>query len=239
MLLILNVTAMDQALEILVVEDESIISEVVKMMLEDMGHHVLAVAHNKTKAQEAIDAGGFNFAVLDINLEGGMEGIEMAEQLRQKRVPFMFLTSYADKYTLSEAKKTVPGAYVLKPFTEEELYTGIEMSLLHSGRAEEQTVNIKDGHRSQLLDPEDILYLKADNIYVEIYTSDRKIVSRQTLGAVMEKFPPHLFIRVHRSYIVNRKKIDILGSNSLQIGSITIPISRSHRAEVHRILSGE
>lgn len=230
---------MEDTLNILLVEDESIISEMIKMMLEDMGHEVNAVAHNKRKAEEMIDAGGFNFAVLDINLEGGMEGIELAEELRRQRVPFMFLTSYADKYTLSEAKKTIPGAYVLKPFSEEELYTGIEMTLLHSDKDSGQTVNIKDGHRSFLMNPDEILFLKADNIYVEVHTTEKKVVSRQTLSAVLEKLPQEQFIRVHRSYAVNRKRIDSLSRNSLQIGNVTIPISRSMREDVHRVLAVE
>lgn len=211
----------------------------IKMMLEDMGHEVNAVAHNKRKAEEMMEEGGFNFAVLDINLEGGMEGIELAEQLRKQRIPFMFLTSYADRYTLSEAKKTIPGAYVLKPFTEEELYTGIEMTLLHAEKDMEQTVNIKDGHRSFLMNPDEIMFLKADNIYVEVHTDEKKVVSRQTLSAVMEKLPGDQFIRVHRSYAVNRKRIDTLSRNSLQIGKVTIPISRSLREEVHRVLAVE
>ncbi|MEZ4722515.1 MAG: response regulator transcription factor [Flavobacteriales bacterium] len=227
---------MAESLDVIVVEDESIISEMLRVMLEDLGHKVVGVAHSKRAGQELIDRGGFNFAILDINLEGGIEGVELAENLKRDRVPFMFLTSYADKYTVNEAKRTVPGAYILKPFTEEELFTGLEMSLMHSTKNEDQTVNIKDGHRSQLLDPEDILYIKADNIYVEVYTKDKKVVSRQTLSAALDKLPPDLFIRVHRSYAVNRRKIDSLSRSSLQIGDTTIPISRSYRAEVSRFL---
>lgn len=225
---------MADLLNIIVVEDEGIISEMLKVMLEDMGHRVVGVAHNKHSGAELIDRGGFGFAILDINLEGGTEGIELAETLRKRRIPFMFLTSYADRHTVEEAKKTVPGAYIVKPFTEEELYTGLEMAVMHSAKNEDQTVNIKDGHRSQLFDPEDILYIKADNIYIEVYTKGRKVVSRQTLSAALEKLPRDLFIRVHRSYAVNRKKIDTLGRSSLQIGDVTIPISRSYKSEFTR-----
>jgi len=223
----------NESLNILLVEDESIISEMTKIMLEDMGHTVSAVAHTRRKALEAIENGQYDFAILDINIEGGMEGIELAGHISAKRIPFMFLTSYADKQTLSEAKKTVPGAYGLKPFTEEELFTGIEMSLMHAGKLDStKTVNIKDGHRSFLLDPDEILYLRADNIYIEVHAENKKVVSRQTLSAILEKLPKGQFIRVHRSYAVNRKKITALSKNSLQVGNESIPISRSYREEV-------
>lgn len=227
---------MSESLDILVVEDESIISEMIKVMLEDMGHKVIGIAHTKRKALEHIKRGGIDLAVVDINLEGGIEGIELSEELKRERIPFMFLTSYADRATLDQAKKTIPGAYVLKPFTEEELFTGLEMTIMHSGKVQENTVNIKDGHRSQILDPEEITYIKADNIYIEIYTSDKKVVSRQTLSAALEKLPEDIFIRVHRSYAVNRKKISSISRSSLQIGSLTIPISRSYRDELRRVM---
>ena len=66
-------------LKVLVIEDESIIAEMVKVMLEDFGHQVIGFAHNLSKAEEYISNGKFNFAVLDINLEGGMEGIKLGE----------------------------------------------------------------------------------------------------------------------------------------------------------------
>ena len=207
-----------------------------KVMLEGMGHKVVGIAHSKEKGMELIHKGGFNMAILDINLNGGIEGVDLGRELRKTRTPFLFLTSYADRYTLEKAKEVVPGAYVLKPFTEEEVFTGLEMAMLHAEKKDENAINIKDGHRSQLLDPDDILYIKADNIYVEVFTHDRKIVSRQTLSAALEILPPDQFIRVHRSYAVNRRKIETLGRSSLQIGRVTIPISRSYRAEVRKVL---
>lgn len=227
-------------MNILLIEDESIISEMTKIMLEDMGHTVAAVAHTKRKALEAIEHDNYNFAILDINLEGGMEGIELARHIGAKHIPFMFLTSYADKHTLSEAKKTFPGAYVLKPFTEEELFTGIEMSMMHAGKpVTGKTVNIKDGHRSFLMDPDDILFLKADNIYIEVHAEGKKVVSRQTLSAILEKLPKGQFIRVHRSYAVNKKKISAVSRNYLQVGVVSIPISRSYREDVLSLLGAE
>ena len=184
---------MSEQLKIIIVEDESLIAEMLKLMLEEMGHKVIGVVHTFLSGQLVIERGGYDLAILDINLHGKMEGIELAMELRENRIPFMFLTSYSDKATLDEAKKTVPGAYVLKPFTEEDIYTGLEMTLMHAESIavndEENTVSIKDGHKSRIIDHEDILYLKADNIYIEIYTTKTKVVSRQPLSAALEKLP--------------------------------------------------
>jgi DNA-binding LytR/AlgR family response regulator len=205
------------------------------MMLEDMGHRLVGVARNKVSAIKLIEKGGFDFACLDVNLEGGIEGVELSELLRKKRVPFMFLTSYLDKYTPDQAKKTLPGAYISKPFTEEDIFTGLEMSLLHAGRGEDQTVHIRDGHKSFLFEPEKILYIKVDNVYIEIHTVDRKVASRQSFSAVMEKLPRDIFARVHRSYAV-KKKIITIGKGYVQLETITIPLSKTYREEVADLL---
>ncbi len=222
----------DDALRIIVVEDESFISEMIKMMLEEMGYQVVGVAHNQQKASELIANLDFDFAILDINIEGKQEGIELAALVQEKDVPFMFLTSYADRNTLLEAKKSHPGAYVIKPFTEQELFAGIEMALMHHTSTNTKSIQIKDGHKAVLVNPDDILYVKADNIYIEVYTKNKKIVSRQTLSAFIEKLPEGQFIRVHRSFLINRNNVDSISKNKLEVGGAVIPISRSFKVEL-------
>ena len=79
----------------------------------------------------------------------------------------------------------------------------------------------------------DIVLLRADNIYVEVHTIDRRILTRQTLSTFLEELPKDKFIRVHRSYAVNRDFIASVSKNSLEVEGETIPISRSFRDQVH------
>lgn len=90
-------------------------------------------------------------------------------------------------------KKTIPGAYVSKSFTEENIYTGLEMTLMHAESIAvndgENKVSIKDGYKSRIIYHEDIPYLKTDYIYIEIYTTKTKVISRQLLSVALEKLP--------------------------------------------------
>jgi len=230
---------MSVSLKVLVAEDEGLIAEMIKLMIEDMGHSVPFVVHNKKRALEVLSKESFDMAVLDINLEGGSEGIELARHLKEIHIPYMYLTSYSDKQTLGVAMQTVPGSYVIKPFTSEELYTGIQLTMLHKPPKADKPFTIKDGHKSQLIDPEHILYIKSDNVYVEIYTLEKKMVSRQTLSALLEQLPSDQFVRIHRSYAVNIKKIESISRNSIQIGRSILPISRLMREEVQKLLGGK
>ena len=138
-------------LRILIVEDESLIAEMIKVMVEDLSYPTPKIALTKEKALMYLEEGDIDFAILDINLRVGMEGIELAKKANEMEIPFMFLTSYSDQKTLKEATQTKPGAYVIKPFSEEELRAGIEMSLMHAKGNSDEFITIKDGHHSILL----------------------------------------------------------------------------------------
>lgn len=229
---------MAESLKILVVEDESLIAEMLRMMLEEMGHEVPFVAYTEDSGRNVLENESIDFAIFDINLKHGTEGINLARIARDKEIPFMFLTSYSDKGTVEQAKETKPGAYVIKPFTEEEVYTGIEMSLMHARGDRQDVITIKDGHRNILLKTDEVLFLKAENIYVEIYAKEKRYLTRLSLTGFLKDLPKHVFIRVHRSYAVNRNHITALTRNTLEIGKHVIPISRSYRDEVYIRLKG-
>jgi len=220
-------------LSILIVEDESLIAEMIRVMIMDMNYPRPKVALTKEAAIGFLESGKVDFAILDLNLREGMEGIVLAEIANQKGIPFMFLTSYSDQKTLQQAKETKPGAYVIKPFSEEELMAGIEMSIMHSKDNKDEVVSIKDGHRSILIKMDDIQLIKAENIYIEIFTVNKKYLTRMSLTSFLEQLPSKYFIRVHRSFAVNRKHIESITKSSIIVSGQRIPVSRSYRDEVH------
>lgn len=220
------------SLKILVVEDESLIAEMIRIMLEDVGHTVPHVAYKMSTAVKALEEEDIDFAVFDINLKGGAEGIELAKIAQNKGIPFMFLTSYSDRGTIDAAKITKPGAFVIKPFTEEELYSGIEMSLLHLSPKTDRVVTLKYGHHNLVLKADEIIFAKADNVYVEVYTTDKRHLIRQSLTAFAKALPGEGFIRVHRSFIINKKFITNHTRSAVYLGEYEVPISRSYKEEV-------
>jgi two-component system, LytTR family, response regulator LytT len=216
-------------MRILIIEDEDFFADMIKSMVKDMGHDVVGLAQTEAKAFKMIHETECDLVILDVNLEGNKEGLKLAKNLREEKIPFMFLTSFADSATLEEAKNSLPGSYLVKPFNEKELKASIEMALMHASVNKERVIRIKDGYKTVLLYPEDVLYVKADNLYIEVYTKTKKIVSRQTLMAFFEMLPPEQFVRVHRSFIVNKQNVDSVSNNRIEIGQTVIPVSRSFK----------
>ncbi|MCX6049986.1 MAG: response regulator [Chloroflexi bacterium] len=116
--------------KILIVEDEGIVAMELQERLRVMGYIVTGVATTGEMAFEKATHLRPDLILMDIKLKGNMDGVMATEQIRaQFDIPVIFLTAYADEYTLQRAKMTVPYGYVLKPFEERELYIAIEMAL--------------------------------------------------------------------------------------------------------------
>ena len=115
---------------ILVVEDESIVAKDIQKTLQRLGYEVPAIASSSVTAMEKIEDIRPNLVFLDIKLKGSEDGIQIAEQIKEKyNIPVIFLTSFVDKKTLERAKITEPYGYIVKPFNENDLITAVEMAL--------------------------------------------------------------------------------------------------------------
>lgn len=116
--------------QILVVEDESIVAEHIRRCLQRMGHSVPSVASSGEKAIKLMEEISPDLVLMDIVLEGEMDGIEAAKQIRSRfNIPVVYLTAFSDEKILERAKITEPFGYIIKPFTERELHINIEIAL--------------------------------------------------------------------------------------------------------------
>jgi PAS domain S-box-containing protein len=116
--------------QILVVEDESIVAEDMKAMLEGFGYAVPAVAFSGEEAVKKVLDTRPDLVLMDIVLKGQMSGVEAVERIRSRcNIPVVYVTAYADETTVRRAKVTEPFGYILKPFDAREVQTTIEIAL--------------------------------------------------------------------------------------------------------------
>lgn len=115
---------------ILVVEDESIVALDIQDRLESLGYEVPATIASGEKAIEQAGLLRPDLVLMDIQLQGPMDGVEAANQIRQRfGIPIIYLTANADHPTVQRAKVTEPFGYLIKPFEERDLHTTIEVAL--------------------------------------------------------------------------------------------------------------
>ena len=117
--------------KVLIVEDEPTIAQEIAFNLEDHGFEVVGIANSTEKAIAIIELNMPDVAMLDISIKGMKSGIELAEIIRERYTfPFIFLTSFSDKDTISKAAHTRPEGYLVKPFRDADLAPALELALI-------------------------------------------------------------------------------------------------------------
>lgn len=234
-----------------IAEDEMIIAEDLKDILESLGYEVAGIGISAREVLQLIEEHSPDLVLLDIQLKGGKDGIDIAQEIRDHyRIPFIFLTSHADQATLNRAREVNPYGYLLKPFEEPAIHAAIEMALANYQKENQHEDGVDAGPEMILSDSlfvrnkgmlvkirfTDILYLEADGNYTNIFSNDKKYVLRTILKSLEEKLLNHGFARIHKSFLVNLTKIDAIDAQSVHIGTKEIPISRTqHRWLLNQI----
>lgn len=233
--------------KILVVEDEIVIADNICEILDELGYEVLEPAINYTEALAFLKEEKPDLAMLDIQLAGSKDGIDLAWKIKEEYdIPFIFLTSNADPRTIERTKKLNPPAFLVKPFNKDDLYTSIELALYnHYGEtlpAQENKdlaqVIIKDAlfvktkNLFKKVRFNDILFIKAEHVYIELNViGQKKHLIRNSMNSFCERMPDDFF-RVHRSYAINMQHLDTINSSYVLVGDEQIPIGKNYREEL-------
>jgi putative two-component system response regulator len=142
----------DGIAKILIVEDERIISEDIKKRLQKLGYSVPSIARTGEEAIQKTKVLHPDLVLMDIVLEGEMDGIEAAAHIKSLcEIPIVYLTAYADRKTLERAKITEPYGYILKPFDDRDLHITIDIGL-HKHRMERKLKETEERLRKTLED---------------------------------------------------------------------------------------
>lgn len=240
---------------VLVVEDESIVSKDIQHSLKKLGYNVVGAASTGENAIElALDLKP-DIVLMDIMLKGELTGIDAAEQIRAVvNIPVVYLTAYADEGTLAKAKVTEPYGYIIKPFKEIDIHTSIEMAiykhmkevevrkerdLLYSlveNKDSKDFIFVKSNSRLVKLKTSDLYFVEALKDYVVINALNSRYTIHSTMKDIERKLPGDEFIRVHRSFIVRLDKIAAIEQPNLILENDkkVVPIGGSYKDELNK-----
>jgi DNA-binding LytR/AlgR family response regulator len=243
-------------ISILIVEDEAIVAADLQESLEQEGYIITGIASDAMKALKLYHEADIDLVLLDINIKGEWDGIETAGHLMAiKKLPFIYLTAYADEATFERAKATHPASYLLKPFQLTSLRMAIELAF--NNFRNQQTANLNDQLRTGEVSPDkngndyllrmhnavfirhgnrhvkvkldDIIYLSADSNHVQIHTPDNFFILRRSMQNLLDELHDSTMLRVHRSYAINSSFIEKIKRNQVFVSGQSIPIGRSYK----------
>ena len=231
-------------INILIVEDEFIISNDIATSLEDCGYNIAGIAENIDEAIEILKSKNVNMVLLDINLNQAVDGIQIAHIINSEySIPFIFVTAFTDTDTIERVKHTKPFGYVTKPFNDIDLKITIDLALnrfntINEKKSEKKNVQndeiifIKTKKGLEKINISNIRWIEAYDYYSFIRLEKEKILATITLKALEEKINSNSFIKVHRKYVVNLNFIEKFVGNNIEIANELIPISRSHKEKL-------
>ncbi|MBS1522294.1 MAG: response regulator [Bacteroidetes bacterium] len=238
-------------LKIGIVEDELVIARTILNTLDELGYAHCGPAINYTEALEMLEQDKPDLLLLDIQLSGKKDGIDVAGKLNESYpIPFIFLTANSDGETIDRAKKVRPHAYIVKPFTKEELFAAVEIAFSnftgHRIKTEQIAADsfpvkdymfVRDGYVFRKIFFNDLLYLVSDANYITLHLkSQKKVMVRSTLNDFIEQLDTRKFIRIHRSYSVNINLIDDVFPTEVTVSGTKIPIGKSYRDDLFKAL---
>jgi len=211
------------------IDDEPLALEVIKSLAAKVPF--IQVVGYFTNAFEAIDflaKEQVDLMFLDIKMPD-ISGIELMESLQQKPL-VIFTTAYAEHAVASYDLNAID--YLLKPFAFTRFlkacHKANEQLMLKQKAAPADSIFIKAGYEQIKIVFADLLYLEGAGNYMSFIMADgRRIMSRLTMAEVVSLLPADIFARIHRSYIVNKNKVDRIEKHQLHIGKVVIPVGSS------------
>lgn len=234
---------------VLIVEDEPIIAADLEDRLSEMGYEVPQQLHSGEAALEFLHQEKVDLILMDIQLEGKLDGIETARLILEKQqIPIIYLTSNTEQATFSRAKSTRPAAFLTKPFRGKDLQHAIELAITSSANSSLQPDSTQSTPSAHLFNDRlfikvkdrmvrilfvDILWLEADDYYCKLVTREKEFLITQPLKQMDESLSaiPE-FMRIHRSYIVNLSHVEEIGDVFVTIQKKQIPLNKSSKEEL-------
>lgn len=183
------------------------------------------------------------------------------EMMRIKQVPLIYLTAFTDTGTIERAKHTYPSAYLAKPYHQTNVRIAIELAVSNfavarqsgggkvvplennSSRAAAELgdkeailqmndcIFVKSNYTFVKIPLADILYIEAENNYVQLATADKKLLLRLSLGLLLEKINFKPLVRIHRSFAVNLNAIQSFTDQEVMVNKMSLPIGRSYKED--------
>jgi len=229
-------------LKCLIVDDEPVARKVLKEYADDVPFvEIIGEVDNPLKAQALLDKESVDLIFLDINMPK-LTGIEF---LRTTTIlPMVILTTAYAEHALDGFTLDVLD-YLVKPFSFERFlkscnkakdYQQLRKNAEKNIEVHENYFFVKCNGRIEKVLYDELLFVEAALNYVILHTVNGKMIVYLTIKGIMESLPAELFVKVHKSFIINLQKVNSIEGNIIHINKAEIPISQNSQDEIMKLI---
>lgn len=230
----------------LIIDDEPLAQRVIERYTENLPFlEIIQKCSNAVEAIEVLHNREVDLIFLDINMPG-LSGIDFLKTL--KKPPAVIITTAYAEFAIQGYELDVVD-YLMKPFAFERFYKAVQKAeeLMksreqrnsdnkESNKQDDTFIFIKSSKKTFKVNLNDILYIEALGDYVKIHTTEKMIISYQSLKNIENLMPSASFPRIHKSFIIALSRIDLIESNQVKIRDRLIPIGTNFKADFDRLI---
>lgn len=230
-------------MRILIVEDDFSFAVNVEMLIEQLGYIHLGTVDNGEEALAFIQKEKPDLILMDIDLNGFFNGIDIARKITHLDVPLIFMTTFNDEQVYKEAMLTNPYGYLVKPFDQISLRSQIERIHQQNTDDKKRPLRLDDcffvkvNEVLKRINYDDVLWIQSDRNYVDIYIDGKRFSAKISLSKLETQLNAPFLFRVHKQYIINLKKVEGVTANDVLISSKPIPIGNTYKEAFFKTLN--
>jgi len=228
------------------IDDEPKALDILKLFIAKIPFLVLqGTFRDPLQAMDHIAGNKPDLVFLDINMPA-LSGLQLLKSLTS--TPLVILTTAYSEHAIESYELNVVD-YLLKPFEFERFLKAVmkakDLFVLKSENERrgkrsrpkyEDVIYIKSGTKTFRIKTDTILYVEGLGNYVTFYLPDKKIISYLSFQEVLKMLPPEMFCRIHKSYIISLKHIDVIEKHQVIIKNRSIPIGQTFRGDLSKII---
>jgi DNA-binding LytR/AlgR family response regulator len=205
----------------IVIDDEELARTLLISYIKKLDFlELMGAFENPLEAISTLKNNAIDLVFLDIQMPE-LKGTDFAKMI-PANTKVIFTTAYSE-YAL-EGFDLNALDYLLKPITFERFLIAVN-KLKNEITTVEKTITVKSGYELHKLKLDEIVYIESDSEYVNFHTSTKKIMSHQTLKALANSLDSSIFMRVHRSFVINKNKVTGLKGKEIIVSDVKIPVS--------------
>jgi DNA-binding LytR/AlgR family response regulator len=230
----------------LIIDDEPLAQRVLERFSEDVpALDIVGKCSNALDALEILEEKKTDLIFLDINMPK-LNGLDFLRSL--KHPPLVIITTAYAEFAIQGYELSVVD-YLMKPFSMERFLKAIQkveeqLRPHHQQKQikadtnlnDDQFIFIKSSKKTYRINLDDILYIEALGDYVKVYTTDRMIISYQSMKNLETILSPKQFPRIHKSFIVSLARIDLIEGNQVKLRDRYIPIGSNFKADFEKLI---
>jgi DNA-binding LytR/AlgR family response regulator len=225
-------------LKCIIIDDEPVARKILQEFVGEIDYlELVGQAENPLKATTLLNDHAIDVIFLDINMPK-INGIDFLKSSKTSASVIM-TTAYAEYAVeafgldvLDYLVKPIAFNRFVKACNKAKEISGMKKTTLNPPDTTDDHFFIKCNNQIEKVYYRDLLYAEAMLNYVMLHTSSKKLMVYNTIKSLEEQLPSKIFIKVHKSYIVNRNKITSIEGNILDIGNEKITISQNLRDKV-------